>query len=433
MTAPDGPKALMPASALPLAYYVTAHVGFAGALATLVVDPSLPGASFYHPRLVALVHLLTLAWITGSILGSLYIVAPLALGIPMVVRRTDWIAWASFVVGIVGMVAHFWLGTYDGMAWSAALVLVPIVRAGWLLARGTRASTAPPAVLLHVALAFVNIVAAALLGMLIGVNRTRGFVTMSPLAAMFAHVHLAAIGWVAMLVVGLSYRLIPMMLPAAMPAGRGLALSAVLLETGLAVIVTALLTGRAWLPVGAALVVAGFASFIVRLRGALRRRRPRPPALPTRDWSTWQTHAAFLWLLVAVALGSLLSTGAGGEARLTLMWVYGVAGLVGFLGQIIPGIAGRLLPFYAWYYAFARKGGPPDRAANALPTPRFARPIFIAWTLGVPLLAWGLAAGEEYLLRTGAAILLFAVGAGAAYLTYMVRTAGGARVTTGSE
>ena len=413
----------MPSSALPLAYYATAHVGFGVALGVLVVDPSLPGPSFYHPRLVALVHLLTLAWITGSILGSLYIVGPLALRIPMVVRRIDWVGFAAFVTGTIGMVSHFWIGTYDGMAWSAALVLVPIGRAGWLSARGLRRSGAPPAVLLHVALAFFNIAAAATLGILIGFNRTRGFITISPLAVMFAHAHLAAIGWAAMLVIGLSYRLLPMMLPAAMPVGRSLALSAILLETGLLVTVAALLSNGAWLLAGALLIVAGFASFVTRLRGALQHRLPRPPALPTRDWSTWQTHGAFLWLVVAIVLGVVLSTGAGGDTRLTLMWVYAVAGLVGFLGQVIPGIAGRLVPMYAWYRAFAKKGGPPDRAVHDLPNPQFAFRIFMTWTAGVPLMAYGLATGSQIAVRSGAVFLLGGVSLGAAYIGHMLNTA----------
>jgi hypothetical protein len=423
MAAPEGTRALMPASALPLAYYAIAHAGFGVALGVLIVDPSLPGSSFYHPRLVALVHLLTLAWISGSILGSLYIVGPLALRIPMVVRRMDWVGFAAFLTGTIGMVSHFWIGTYDGMAWSAALVLVPIARAGWLMARGLRRSAAPPAVLLHVALAFLNIAAAATLGILIGLNRTRGFMTISPLAAMFAHAHLAAIGWAAMLVIGLSYRLIPMMLPAAMPVGRSLALSAIFLETGLLVTVAALLSNSAWLLGGALLIVAGFGSFVMRLREALKHRLPRPPALPARDWSTWQTHGAFLWLVVAVVLGVVLTTGAGGDTRLPLMWVYAVAGLVGFLGQVIPGIAGRLVPMYAWYRAFATKGGPPDRAVHDLPNAQFAFRIFVAWTAGVPLMAYGLAASSEVAIRAGAAFLLIGVLLGAAYIRHMFITA----------
>src|SRR5687767_13801541 len=97
---------LMPASALPLAYFVFAYLALGGALLTLVWSPGLPGTSFYHHRMVALVHLLTLGWLSGSILGAFYIVAPLALGLPMPVRADDWVALAAFAFGTTGMVSH---------------------------------------------------------------------------------------------------------------------------------------------------------------------------------------------------------------------------------------------------------------------------------------------------------------------------------------
>jgi hypothetical protein len=33
------------------------------------MGPGVPGRFFYHPRMVALVHLVTIAWLSGSILG----------------------------------------------------------------------------------------------------------------------------------------------------------------------------------------------------------------------------------------------------------------------------------------------------------------------------------------------------------------------------
>jgi hypothetical protein len=414
---------LAPRSAVPLAYYLFAHVSLAGALLVLIVDPALPGTSFYHPRFVSLVHLLTIPWLTGSILGSLYIVAPLALRVPMPVRRGDWIAFGSFVFGTTGMVSHFWIGTYDGMAWSAAFVLGAVLWVGVRVWRGLGSSPAPPAVGLHVRLAFVNIAAAVTLGILIGFDRTRGVLGISPLAATFAHAHLAAVGWVAMMVVGLSYRLIPMILPAAMPLGRALMLSAVLLEAGLTVLVVALLaeSGAAW--IGAALILGGFGSFVRQIRATVGRRMPRPPALPQRDWSTWQAHASFLWLMIAAVLGMLLVLGLTGERRLEIMWVYGVTGLVGFLAQIVTGMQGRLVPLYAWYRAFDTTGTPPVVGANSLPSARFAAPIFAAWAIGVPLLAWGLPAGNVIVIRLAALSLFAGVTIGLVYLLWMLRRA----------
>jgi hypothetical protein len=415
---------LTPASAIPIAYFAFAHICLGSALLALVVWPGLPGASFYQPRMVALVHLVTLGWISGSILGAFYIVGPLALRLPMPVGRADWTAFWVFATGTTGMVSHFWIHTYDGMAWSAVLVMSAIAWVGWRAARGLPGSAAPWPVALHVVLAFLNVLAAAALGIVLGLHRTRGFLHVSPVATMFGHLHLAAVGWATMMVVGLSYRLIPMMLPAAMPTGSILALSAVLIEGGLVVLVVALVVLPAWVPAGAVLIIGGLASFVVQVRRTLRRRLPRPPALPKRDWSTWQTHMALVWLLTAAGFGMALSLGTAAASHMALMWLYGAAGLVGFLSQIVVGMQGRLVPLYAWYRAFAARGAPPERAANTLPSSPFARAIFMAWGLGVPGLAWGLAMANKPAIAAAAASLLAGLCIGAIYMARLIRDAG---------
>ena len=414
---------MMPSSALPLAYYLAAHVGFGAGWLLLAIDPSIPGASFYHPRFVALVHLLTLAWLTGSILGSLYIVGPLALRTPMPARKADWVAFGAFVFGTSGMVAHFWINTYDGMAWSASFVIGAVMWVGVRVMRGLGGARIPHAVRLHIVLAFLNILAAAVVGMIIGFDRSRGFLRVSPLSAMFAHAHMAAIGWAAMLVVGLSYRLVPMMVPAAMPSGRSLALSAILLQCGLMALAVLLVMNSTFVWIGAALIVGGLVAFVTRIRWVLAHRVPRPLALPHRDWSMWQVHMAFAWLVAAVALGLGLSVGVDRERSLPLMWMYGVAGLVGFLAQMVAGMQGRLVPFYAWYRAFASGGAPPSRAAHALASTPFARAIFLCWAAGVPLLMLGLPREDPVAVRAGAVLMLAGVGTGGSYLMHIMRAA----------
>jgi hypothetical protein len=419
----DSSRELLPASALPLAYYVCAHGGLFAALLVLVLDPGAAGASFYHPRMIALVHLLTVGWISGSILGSIYIVAPLALRVPMPVRWWDWGAWIVFAAGTAVVILSFWSGRYDRVGWSAMLILIAIARVGSAVVPGLLRSPVPRGVKLHVVLAFANMLAAGLAGLLMALNRSRGFLEVSPLALMFAHAHFAAIGWAAMLVVGLGYRLIPMMLPAAMPSGPWLALSAVLLEVGLVALAWGQLSLPGLVAPSALVIVAGFVSFSVVMRSTVRRRMPRPPALPQRDWSAWQAHAALGWLLASVAAGVALAVGVREEWRLPLMWGYGTAGLLGFLGQMVAGIQGRLVPWYAWYRAFAAGGGPPAVSAHALPSARFAFAVFAGWTAGLPLLAAGLVFGVPLSTRAGAALLAGAVATGGLYLRAMLRRA----------
>ncbi|GMV20357.1 MAG: hypothetical protein AB7L71_04445 [Vicinamibacterales bacterium] len=409
-----------PTSSLPGWYFGCAHVSLVLACVTLLVQPTLPGPYFFHPRMVAVVHGLTLGWIAGSILGAYYIVAPLALRIALPVGRHDQLAAGGFWLGASGVVSHAWMGRYDGLAWSAALVLWPVALLSWRTVRGWRTSAAPWPVLLHVVLGFLNMLGAGAYGAVIAWDRSVGHLPFSPLQMAMAHAHLAAVGWAVMFVVGLGYRLIPMVLPGAMPTGASLAISAVAIESGLVLVVWGITSPNAGLAWGAGLIVVGLGAFVAQVRRVVRTRLPRPPALPRRDWSTWQTHVALVWMLVAIVCGVSLALGAAGHQAATVQWVYGGAGLLGFLAQIIVGMQGRLVPMYAWYRAWSEAPGPPPAvAANALPRAEGALPVLLTWSAGVPLLLWGLALTRPWAIRSGAAVLVIGVVLNAVYLRGM--------------
>ena len=117
-----GPLEFLPARFPPLLYFGFAHACLAAAFAATALDPRGVGGFFYHPRMLAVVHLVTLGWISGSILGSIYLVGPLALRFPLPAGRLDHAAFGSFAIGVMGMVSHFWIDRPPGMAWSAGLV-----------------------------------------------------------------------------------------------------------------------------------------------------------------------------------------------------------------------------------------------------------------------------------------------------------------------
>ena len=66
---------------------------------------------------ILIVHLVTLGWITFSILGAIDIVGPLALRMDMPARKADYVVYACAVIGLIGMVGHFWIQRIRGMAW----------------------------------------------------------------------------------------------------------------------------------------------------------------------------------------------------------------------------------------------------------------------------------------------------------------------------
>jgi hypothetical protein len=418
MPDPAARHALLPAPTLPLAWFAAAHAAFALACAVLVLRPSLPGPFHFHPQLIAALHLVTLGWITGSILGALYIVAPLALGVPLRATALDRAAWFTFWIGAGAMVAGFWLRRYGVVGHGATLVLLPAAFVGWRVVAGLRRARLPAGVSIHVAFAFINLLAAGLFGAFGAMNYVSGVLPWAPYNVALAHAHLSVLGWATMMFFGVAYRLIPMFIPAAMPTGRGLMVSALLLEAGVLGLAVALLAGTTLVP-WALCVVAAFGSFFRQVRAMLRSRRPRPPDLPRPDWSTWQTHAAMLCLLIATALGVWLATGL---APLSVTWAYGTLGIVGFLAQAVVGIGGRLLPLQAWYRPLA-DGQTSARSVHTLADPRIARAVLVLWLIGVPLLVAGLMAQSAWLVRGGSLALFTATLANAAHIRIIVRRA----------
>ena len=175
-----------PPRLVPLLYFGTAYVSLALACVLAAIWPRAVAGFFYHSWMVAIVHLITLGWITFSLLGTLYIVGPVA---PLTSRRTargDYVAYGLAVTGLVGMVAHFWIEEFGGMVWSAATVTGAVLYVVTRVARGLRQQGSTDGQALHVAFACGNFVVAASMGILLGFDKVFHFLPGFVLANVFA-------------------------------------------------------------------------------------------------------------------------------------------------------------------------------------------------------------------------------------------------------
>lgn len=409
-------RALLPPRMVPLIYFGIARAALLVALVAAASDPVPIAAFFYHTRMLALVHLVTLGWLTCSILGSLYIVGPFALRIAMPAGPSDYLACALAFAGVCGVVAGFWWNDPSSVGWSGALVAAAVVIVGARTLRALRRAPIQPAVTLHVALAFGNFLVAAAAGIAIAFDKTQHLLPGSLLSNVYAHAHVAAIGWVGLMSVGIGYRLFPMVLPAAMPDAGRLYESAVLLEAGTLVLGVGLVLRAGWTStLGALLVAAGFAAFLRQIRQMLASRKPPPAALPSPDYGARQSLAAVLFLGLAIAVGMYLVVAPVSVWTLRIAAAYGVIGLVGFFSQLVAGMEYRLLPYYAWYWAFANtdfKG--PAPSPHEMPVRGVQRVAFFLWTVGVPLLAAGMLLVRPLAVAAGSWLLVAAVALGGA-------------------
>ena len=227
----------LPSRTLPLLYFAAAHVALGLAAFLVAWSPRAAAGFFYHSRMVAIVHLVTLGWITNSILGRSTSWAR-ALGISLPARRGDYAAFAAVTIGIVGMVAHFWIQELNGMAWSAATATSGILFVVARVVRRPSSRAIPGGVKAsRRARGSQPLAAAASAGILLGLDKVYHFLPGFVLANVFAHAHLAALGWATMMVVGVGYRLLPMVIPAKAPSGITVYASAVLIERACLVLV----------------------------------------------------------------------------------------------------------------------------------------------------------------------------------------------------
>lgn len=411
----SAPTDFLPARRLPLAYSGFAHLCLALALGILTLAPERVAGFFYQPRMFGVVHLVTLGFVSSSILGALYLVAPLAFRLALPARWPDWAAFSCFAVGTLGMASHFWIDRPIGMLWAVPLPLFALAYVGGRVLYGLRAAPVPPEAKLHVGLACANVLLAGSLGFLLGLNKLRPLVALPPFAGLVAHAHLAAVGWALMMFMGAGYRLLPMFLPSEMPRGRSLLVSAALTQLGVVGLLAEALARGELSVVSPALIAAGILAFLSRVAWMLRHPRPAPRALLRPDWGMAHARSAFVCLLVAIGLGTFLAWAEPSENTLQLGKVYGLLGLVGFLSQAILGMEGRLLPMAAWLWSFA-EGGYVDQPGSQYEMP--VRPLqaagFLLWTLGLPALAYGLYADAAAWTSAGAAGLLFTTLASAA-------------------
>ena len=402
----------LPPRNLTLTYLAFAYLCLGAAFLILAAAPQSVGGFFYHPRMLAVVHLVTLGWISSSILGAFHLIGPIALRTVLRPGWADYVACALVLIGVVGLVSHFWIDRYSGMVWSAGTLLAGLA---YVAARAAAAVVGAPiqgGVKLHIILAFANLLGAGVLGMLIGLEKQQIHVLPGYLLhTVYAHAHLAALGWATMMVMGTAYRLFPMVLPAAMPKKSRTWASAVLVEIGLIVLLLGLpASHRPAIGIGTVTIVAGLLVFFSQVLWMKRHPKRSPKGLQRPDFATWHAMQAVGYLVVAAGLGAALALAPSGAWKIRAAMAYGVFGLIGFLAQMVVGIAARLLPMFSWMHLYVEsdfKVIPPSQ--YTMHSRGLQGVGFVLWTVGVPALAWGLSFDRWSMISAAASLLLAAL------------------------
>ena len=384
---------------IPLAYLVCAAVAFvAASLSVGWLAPVLTG-HYYHPRLLALTHTVTLGWITLAIMGASYQL------IPIVLEREIWserlARWQLVIlaVAVTGMVAHFQLSTWPGMAAAAGLLAIGIalhlLNVGMSLWGFTRWTFTARLV----ALAYGGLALTTVFGLALAANRVWPFLPGELFPTLHAHVHLALLGWVAPMIFAVAARVYPMFFLAPTPQRWHSFLQLWGLTTGVPLVVLGLL-GVHGLLVAGTLAVAAAAGAHVAWVCEMAWGRKRPGL----DWGLRFVLTATVFLAPAVVLGVALATDRLAGPRVAL--AYAVVMLGGWISLTIVGMMLKIVPFLVWYRAFSpRAGREPVPTLAQLSWPRAEGLAYVLLTGGVVLLATTVLVGEAAGIRAAGVLL----------------------------
>ena len=215
MTARGG-RARAPDPRLPLAYLATEAAAFLVAAAAVPWLATELSGHYYHPRVLALTHTFTLGWITLAIMGASYQLIPIVLKCPLWSERLARWQLAALVIGIAGVIAHFFVAKWSGLVWAAALVALATTAHVVNVALTLRALGGWTFFARFVVVALTGISLTMVAGLALAADHLHPFLPGDFYARLNAHVHLALLGWVLPMIVGVAERAYPMFL-----LGRG--------------------------------------------------------------------------------------------------------------------------------------------------------------------------------------------------------------------
>ncbi|HEX8726632.1 MAG TPA: hypothetical protein VF737_14680 [Gemmatimonadaceae bacterium] len=371
---------------------------FAGSAGLAWIAPDLSQGLFLSPHVAGVTHAFTLGFLTLTIFGALGQLMPVALGARRYSMAVSGAALWLLVPGIALFAAG--VASNDVRLFAPGVILLALGVLANIGNVSVALATAPQrGVTWYGVAGGIGFLGATLVfGMLLTHNLHTGFLAAARVRVLAAHVHLALVGWVLMVIVGVAHRILPMFLAApdvprrlSAPAMALLAAGAPLLAAGVLIGVPAL----AW--TAAAALFGGVALFVAQGVRLFRGRAPRPLNVGMHF-----VRVGLAGMALAAATGPFVL--AAGIARPRLAAAYAVAALLAGLVPFVVGIMYEIEPVVSWNARFA---GRLNRGALPRVTDLYSRPAawvqLTATAIGVALLLAGIAAASPGVARAGAA------------------------------
>jgi len=408
---------------LPLCFVLTGVLSLLVSAGVLLSQPDLLAMYHYTPHLIAITHLFVLGFICSIVMGAMYQLVPVTLETQIFSERLVKFQFAAHVIGFVGMVWAFWNFNLELVGVFGSVLTVGVglfvFNLACTLAKVKRWNT----IKFGITSALLWLSATVAVGLFVTASKFWTFFAFQPLAAMHAHAHLGVVGVFVMMIVTVSYKLVPMFTLSELQSERRAWCSVAVINIGLVGIFITVLFQEPFKPLFALVTISGFLLYGWELFAILRARNRR-----VLDWGMKYFLTA-IGLLIPLSILALALTWSGLPANAVTMQlesVYGLIGMFGLVGLAILGMLYKIVPFLVWFHSYSRHIG---RAKVPALAEMYSVPLQIAgyWSFlaGLAVLCVATALSNEAGIRWGGGLLalslaIFAVNLGK-ILSHFVR------------
>ncbi len=407
---------------LPLCFVVAGVLSLLVSAGFLLAHPDLLAMYHYTPHLIAITHLFVLGFICSIVMGAMYQLVPVTLETQLFSERLVKWQFAAHVIGFTGMVWSFWSFNMAQVGAFGSLLTLGVGLFVFNLTRTLAKVQGWNPIKFGIASALLWLAVTVLAGLFLTTSKCWSFSSFQPLAAMHAHAHLGVVGVFVMIIVTVSYKLVPMFTLSKLQNERRAWWSIALLDLGLAGAFAAILVQSPLKPLATLVIIAGLVLYGAEIRAILRARNRR-----ALDWGMRYFLTALVLLVPLSVLALALSWSRLPVTTFTMQLenVYGLLALAGLVGLAILGMLYKIVPFLVWFHSYSRHIG---RAKVPALAEMYSVPLQIAgyWSFLVSLggLCVATAASDEPGIRWAGSLLalslvIFAVNMGKILLHFI--------------
>lgn len=335
-------------------YFIAAIISFVLLNLSLLLNHSDIVGHHFNPKILGITHIATLGWITMIIFGALFQLIPVVLEVKLFSEKLAEVQFWIYTVGAIGLIFCFWyFNTGKYMNISAILlnlamfifsfnIIMTFIRVKKWNITG-----------LYLGAAIFYLIVTAVAGLLLAINLGSPFIKIDHLQYLNLHAHTAFIGWVSMVVMGVTFKLIPMF---TLSHGYKLKFAIwafIFINIGLLGINTIFHYQETnfLYYIFTPMISVGICLFLIQVYIIFKNRVRKK-----LDTGLRFSAYAYLMLVLTTILGTFIAF-IDYQNIINLTLIYGYMIIFGFFSMLIVGQMYKIVPFLVWYHKYSGKVG----------------------------------------------------------------------------